>query len=442
MFVYWLVTRFTNLSEMINKKVCCFISGVCILFSVFLLYDVFPRLWLTGFTTDFSQTRKGLWMPSFGEQKALDNSRTLNLEQAVQTGKNERERNKSTQKQGSVRANDKIKTGKQTTSRLQVRYETGTNKSVIQNEFLNLSQRMKRKEKDQQVRDAIQIYHERNFIKPKNETCTKKFPICILVGVYKCGTHEIVDFLHLHPHIKIYPSVLKAYEMPYFSKSYNKGDDWLRNEMPCTFSNQITLMKHSHYFHDPAVPERIKHFNESIKLILMVREPVSRSMSDYRMKLNLNLENPNSNKKYAKHNFSSFVLNANGSEVAETDPFVRLSVYDKPMKLWLKYFDLSQFLIMDNDEFKHDPVSVLNKVENFLGLEHFITDKMFVLNKDKGFYCIRSNITDSGMACYSEYRGKPKHYVVSENTLTKLRNYFQSKNKRFFKIIGRSFDWN
>ena len=30
---------------------------------------------------------------------------------------------------------------------------------------------------------------------------------------------------------------------------------------------------------------------------------------------------------------------------------------------------------MDNEEPKHDPVSTLNKVERFLGLEHFITEK-------------------------------------------------------------------
>ena len=111
------------------------------------------------------------------------------------------------------------------------------------------------------------------------------------------------------------------------------------------------------------------------------------------------------------------------------------------MKLWLKYFNLSQFLILDNEELKRDPVSVLNKVERFLGLEHFITDKMFVLNKDKGFYCVQSSITDTGMACYSESRGHQEQNEVSDKTLSKLEDYFKSKNQQFFEIIGRSFDW-
>ena len=35
------------------------------------------------------------------------------------------------------------------------------------------------------------------------------------------------------------------------------------------------------------------------------------------------------------------------------------------MQVWLQYFNLSQFLIIDNEELKHDPVSALNKVERF-----------------------------------------------------------------------------
>ena len=50
---------------------------------------------------------------------------------------------------------------------------------------------------------------------------------------------------------------------------------------------------------------------------------------------------------YNKNNFSWFSLNSN-SNVKETEKVVKHSVYDEPMKLWLKYYNLSQFLIMDN----------------------------------------------------------------------------------------------
>ena len=374
-----------------------------------------------------------------GERIVTDNLR-LKLHHSEEE-KTSDENNRTVPKQRGFQEN-KIKSGKQNpAASLQVFYEFRKLKSIKQN-VSTMSYRERRIQNDQQLRDAIRIHHDRNFIQPKNETCKKRFPICILVGVYKCGTRELIDFLNLHPHIETYPSTLKDYEMPYFNKKYRLGDKWLQSQMPCTYSNQITLMKHAGYFHNPTVPERIKQFNDSIKLILMVREPVSRSLSHYTYCKSLHLEHFQNNmlKQCTKNNFSSFVLNSSNSVVGNSN-WVLHSVFDKPMKSWLEYFNLSQFFIIDNEELKHDPVSALHKVERFLGLEHLITDEMFVLNKDKGFYCIQSNSTDTGMACYYENRGQKKQAVVSEVTMSKLSDYFKSKNKHFFEIIGRSFDW-
>ena len=111
------------------------------------------------------------------------------------------------------------------------------------------------------------------------------------------------------------------------------------------------------------------------------------------------------------------------------------------MKLWLKYFNLGQFLILESDEFKRDPYLVLTKVEQFLGLGHFITEDMLVFNDKKGFYCIRTSLTETGMACYSQLRGNNKNITVLDSTITKLQKYFKPKNQRFFEMIGKTFHW-
>ena len=295
----------------------------------------------------------------------------------------------------------------------------------------------------QQIRNAIHRHHIKDFIKPENETCVRRFPICIVIGVAKCGTRELVDFLNLHPHIVTSPSTSKSYEMPYFSKNYSKGDNWFKNQMPCSYSNQIIIMKSVGYFHNRYVPERINLFNSSIKLIFMIREPISRAISHFMLRQHqqeVKIKGVITN--YALHNFSSFVFNANNSQlVVERNAFVRHSVYDEPMLRWLSYFDLSQFLIIENEEFKHNPVEVLTKVEQFLGLEHYISADKFVFNNEKGFYCIRTNLTATGMVCYSDHRGKRKQIMVPQSMIAKLKEYFYPKNKRFFEIIEKSFDW-
>ena len=163
----------------------------------------------------------------------------------------------------------------------------------------------------------------------------------------------------------------------------------------------------------------------------MVRDPFARAVSDYMF----------TRTQYAPGNFSNAVLNADGSAIKTNATLVSRSVYDEPMKRWLNFFHLSQFLIIESNEFKHDPVSVLRKAERFLGLGSYIKPDMFVLNKEKGFYCIQSNLTDTGIACLPENRGRKRQIIVPTRTESKLREYFKPKSEHFFRIIGKRFDW-
>ena len=296
-----------------------------------------------------------------------------------------------------------------------------------------------RRETERILRDSIADHHMHNFIKPENESCEKRLPVCIIVGVNKCGTREIMDFLRLHPHI---PKSSSGFELPYFmeDKHYERGKNWLKRKVPCSYSNQVTIIEHGHYFHDRKVPERIKRFNNSIQLILLVREPFSRALSHYRFRRMIGLLNPRY-ANYVSKNFSSFVLNKNKETVNKKAFFVRQSIYDEPMLKWLEYFNLSQFLIIENEEFKQDPVTVLQKVEKFLGLKNYIKPDMFVFNHDKGFYCIQSNRTDTGNACYYSNRGNKTNFPIPKSIESKLKKFFKEKNERFFRIIGKSYNW-
>lgn len=292
---------------------------------------------------------------------------------------------------------------------------------------IDLSHIVNRKVVEKVLRDSINNHHLSNFIKPENETCKRRLPKCIVVGVAKSGTREIMDFMKLHPHIEIYQAA--SYENPYFGKAYRKGKAWLRSKMPCSYSNQITVVKNAWYFHNHYVPEKIKAFNESVKLIVIVREPVSRAISQFMF----------FHKGRGMDNYENAVFR--GNSINTKSDAVRRSVYDMPMENWLQYFKLDQFLIIESNELKFNPAKVMRKVENFLGLGHFISPEMFVLNKEKGFYCIQSNMTVNGMACYAANRGRTQT-TVKPSVIYKLKEYFRPKNENFFEIIGKSFDWN
>ena len=90
---------------------------------------------------------------------------------------------------------------------------------------------LNRDETEQILRDSIEGFHSNNFINPPNEVCKKRPPSAIVIGVKKCGTRELMDFMHLHPHIQIWHR--KTYEMNYFAEPQIKGIGWLTEQMPC-----------------------------------------------------------------------------------------------------------------------------------------------------------------------------------------------------------------
>ena len=294
----------------------------------------------------------------------------------------------------------------------------------------NVVMSLRMPKEEQTIRDAVEMWHSKNFIKPPKESCQKRLPSVIVIGVQKCGTRELIDFMHLHPHIQIYNKGF--YEMMYFDKDqyYKSGAPWLKEQMPCSYSNQITVMKNAGYFHRKYVPQRIQEFNKSIKLILLVREPISRLLSAYTYF---------SKDSERGRSFSDFAIDSKSNKL-RMQYQLGMSVYDESMALWLKYFDLSQFLIIESSELKNDPVSTLKTVETFLGVGHYITSDMFVYNADKGFYCVRSNLTLTEMACYAETRGRSQEDIPQKTLLT-LKKYFKPRNERFFELIGQSFDW-
>ncbi|KMY94925.1 uncharacterized protein Dsimw501_GD11407 [Drosophila simulans] len=107
---------------------------------------------------------------------------------------------------------------------------------------------------------------------------SRRLPQALIIGVRKCGTRALLEMLYLHPRIQ-----KAGGEVHFFDRdeNYLKGLEWYRKKMPHSFRGQITIEKSPSYFVSPEVPERVRAMNASIKLLLIVREPVTRAISDY-----------------------------------------------------------------------------------------------------------------------------------------------------------------
>ncbi|XP_073982824.1 heparan sulfate 3-O sulfotransferase-A isoform X2 [Rhodnius prolixus] len=262
---------------------------------------------------------------------------------------------------------------------------------------------------------------------------SRRLPQAIIIGVRKCGTRALLEMLYLHPGVQ-----KAAGEVHFFDRddNYNKGLEWYRKKMPHSFKGQITIEKSPSYFVTPEVPERIRAMNASVKLLLIVREPVTRAISDY-TQLRSHAATAASPVPFTPaKTFEQYAIRPDGSVNSAYRPLA-LSLYHTFMHRWLEVFPRQQLLIVNGDRLIEDPVSELERIETFLGLEHRIGRHNFYFNRTKGFYCLRNDTADK---CLRESKGR-KHPRVDPKILTKLRRYYVEHNQKFYELVGEDLGW-
>lgn len=290
----------------------------------------------------------------------------------------------------------------------------------------------------------VQSIHNRHFVPPLNEKCKYRVPDAYIVGVAKSGTRELTDFMYMHPQIAIVRKKVtsKNYKLP-TSLLRNENREKIENNMPCTFSNQVGLVKADSLLTQTEMPRHLKSINPNMKIIAITREPISRIVSQmaywYYIK----------KRKKRGADFNKIIndLPDLDSSLRSTagdlimSKYVKMSIYEDGLKSYLNVFPRDQILVINSDMLKHDPVGVFKNVTSFLGLSTFPAEKFFVLNSERNFYCIRNVFIDSEMICYGLNRGQIKQPELQPETKQLLVDFFSQKNERFFKLLGERFEW-
>jgi [heparan sulfate]-glucosamine 3-sulfotransferase 5 len=104
-----------------------------------------------------------------------------------------------------------------------------------------------------------------------------------------------------------------------------------------------------------------------------------------------------------------------------------------PAVRWLEIFSRAQILIINGDQLITDPLSQINRVQDFLGIERRLNHENFYFNKTKGFYCLRTEMGDK--KCLKETKGR-MHPKVNERSISILRKFFVEHNQKFYDLIG------
>ena len=166
--------------------------------------------------------------------------------------------------------------------------------------------------------------------------------------------------------------------------------------MPFSLDYQLTMEKTPTYFRTIEVPRRVYDMNPKVKLILIVRNPVTRTVSHYvHLLYDDKAKMPVRNYKRFEQHFENLLFDSAGnlkniSGNYYTKILLSDSIYYIHLKRWLEYFPFKQIHIVNGEEFIRNPINELKKLEKFLGLTSYFTEQNFIFDSNKGFYCLNN----------------------------------------------------
>ncbi|XP_066560475.1 heparan sulfate glucosamine 3-O-sulfotransferase 3A1 [Amia ocellicauda] len=256
---------------------------------------------------------------------------------------------------------------------------------------------------------------------------SKKLPQAIIIGVKKGGTRALLEFLRVHPDIRAVGA-----EPHFFDRNYDNGLDWYRDLMPKTLEGQITMEKTPSYFVTREAPARISAMSRDTKLIVVVRDPVTRAISDYTQTLSKKPDIPS---------FESLTFKNRTTGLIDTSwSAIQIGIYAKHLENWLQYFPMGQILFVSGERLISDPAGELGRVQDFLGLKRIITDKHFYFNQTKGFPCLKKAEGSSKPHCLGKTKGRT-HPNIDPEVVQRLRDFYRPFNMKFYQMTGHIFGW-
>ncbi|XP_077594745.1 heparan sulfate glucosamine 3-O-sulfotransferase 3B1b [Stigmatopora nigra] len=261
-----------------------------------------------------------------------------------------------------------------------------------------------------------------------NGAGSKKLPQAIIIGVKKGGTRALLEFLRVHPDIRAVGA-----EPHFFDRNYDNGLEWYRDLMPKTLEGQITMEKTPSYFVTKEAPARISAMSRDTKLIVVVRDPVTRAISDYTQTLSKKPDIPS---------FESLTFkNATTGLIDTSWSAIQIGIYAKHLDNWLQYFPMEQILFVSGERLISDPAGELGRVQDFLGLKRIITDKHFYFNQTKGFPCLKKAEGSSKPHCLGKTKGRT-HPDIRPQVVRRLRDFYRPFNMKFYQMTAHNFGWD
>ena len=197
-----------------------------------------------------------------------------------------------------------------------------------------------------------------------------RLPDFLGLGTQKGGTTYLHGLLGQHPQVQL----ANPKELQFFSLHWSRGVAWYGSHFDAVAPGQCCGEVTPYYLFHPLVPQRIQGLMPQVKLIVLLRDPVDRALSQYFHSRRLGLEPLALADALAAESSrladAQLVLEQDGPHRShQQHSYVSRSRYEQQLQPYQALFADEQLLLLRSELLFAQPQLIWQQVLLFLGLD-------------------------------------------------------------------------
>jgi hypothetical protein len=256
-------------------------------------------------------------------------------------------------------------------------------------------------------------------------------PDFLIIGTQRGGTTSLYRYLKAHPYVGA-PS---NKDVHFFDRRYRKGLTWYRGHFPTVLEKAYAQQIRRHpfitgeaspsYLFHPYAPKRVAEALPHVKLIALLRNPVSRAYSQYHHAVELGFETLSfeeaireEEKRTAREQEKLLKNEHYYSDAYKHRSYLTKGIYVDQLQAWMSQFPREQFLIIKSEDFYANSVATFKLVLSFL------------------------HLPDVELTVDKQYNTNTYPSKMDPATRARLVEYFKPHNARLYEFLGVDFGWD
>jgi hypothetical protein len=249
-------------------------------------------------------------------------------------------------------------------------------------------------------------------------------PAFIIIGAQKAGTSSLFAMLSQHPQI-VAPA---RKELHFFDDGEMKYGDFsaYHDLFPLPYalnSGKITFEATPSYLYHPQCAQRICEYSPEMRIIAILRDPVSRAYSGWNMYRSLAGSTDPDQKITAEYRSFEDAVADEIKVIEQTEwsnnprAYVKRGLYAEQLQRYFNFFPRESCLILDHYDLQFNPEACLREICLFLRINerfHFTVERRHL----------------------SSYASS-----LPQKAADSLRSFYAPHNNDLFALLGREFKW-